>query len=108
MSEMKWTPGPWEVDLEGRRHIAIRPKGQGFLLASLDRESFTYSGEHHAEADAALMAAAPELYATLEKASAAARRTAARIGDEHGIAARLWEGMADEFDAVLKNARGEK
>jgi hypothetical protein len=60
-----------------------------------------------AVANALLFAAAPDLYAALEKASAAARRTAARISDEHGIAARLWEGMADDFDAVLKKARGE-
>lgn len=59
MSETKHTPGPWTIEYKSRglRHIRSSEQFIGTL--------------HAAEADALLIAAAPELYGALKEAEAA-------------------------------------
>lgn len=64
------TPGPWAVDAgphdaRGRRHLCIRPGQTGWLIASLRDEPGWGEGDpsQRAEANARLIAAAPDLLA---------------------------------------------
>jgi hypothetical protein len=61
MSERKWTPGPWFVG----KDLSIGPNGQGVsvIVAACDYD--------HADANAHLIAAAPDLYEALEDAALA-------------------------------------
>jgi hypothetical protein len=56
MSERKWTPGPWFVG----KDLSIGPNGQGVsvIVAACDYD--------HADANAHLIAAAPDLYDALD------------------------------------------
>ena len=64
MSATKWTPGPWIVDNDDPKNIAIRPANQGFLLAAIGDFMETHKGAR--KANARLIAAAPELAEALE------------------------------------------
>ena len=59
MSDTKFTPGPWHVsghsDEKGH-HLHIGAKGHHVVLASMNRSHV------HAEANAALIEAAPDIY----------------------------------------------
>ena len=63
-----FTPGPWRVVDESER-VYIRPVANGYMLASLARDSFTYGNNanegpaNSIDANARLIAAAPDLYA---------------------------------------------
>lgn len=61
------TPGPWEVDDDGKQ-LCIRPAGTGWLLAYVFRDSFAAqsNADWSIEANARLIAAAPELLAALK------------------------------------------
>lgn len=96
MSQPKWQPGPWKVDPDHRpgmawnRHIVFGD-GDGRICF------MAHSGGGNPERDQAnanLIAAAPELYAALDGLLAAPRETAAAAE----IAAR----------AALAKARGEQ
>jgi hypothetical protein len=82
-NETKWTPGPWVVCPAGD----IWSENLVSLVADI------YSP---VEANASLIAVAPELYAMLSRARHAA-------GDDYSCS----EDLLEEIDAVLAKARGE-
>lgn len=115
MAESKFTPGPWFVSeddrdgMEWNRHIAIDPDGE-------NRICFMAHGgperDDEFEANACLIAAAPELYEALTDALAGLRyirehyhdeRTA--TGDLYGVGFDRVEGKAQ---AALAKVRGEQ
>jgi len=55
------TPGPWETSVDDSGQWDVCAEGGGDMIADL-------SGSEHGEADARLIAAAPELLATLKDA----------------------------------------
>ncbi len=59
MSETKWTPGPWHA----HEQPAVILDDRGFMLAALDGN---IESEPTVEANAHLIAAAPDLYLGLE------------------------------------------
>lgn len=86
MSETKFTPGPWEVREQsggGSRDICL-PVQPGDLAVAVVATVFG------SEADAHLIAAAPELHVALEALC-------------NGIGIKLWENAR----AALRKARGE-
>lgn len=110
LSETKWTPGPWNVqDAFIAIALEVRDAAQGNLVAAMAMYP-------EADADAHLIAAAPDLYnAALElrEAVAACFRTIATIP---GLADRLElelieagvkEGFGKRAGEALDKARGE-
>ena len=92
MNEPKFTPGPWYIsEYETRQRMAI-----------VDKQLECYDSRHtiatvckangHEAANAALIAAAPELYATLE-----------RLQKSHTCGNATWQII----ESVLCKARGE-
>lgn len=88
MSKPKFTPGPWHVDY--RRGWRVW-SDDGMLVASCDHADFD-------EANACLIAAAPELYAALAGILEIGKRD---------MTNSKYDGYFDEARSVLKNARGE-
>lgn len=99
----KWTPGPWSFDgspMSRRTRYITRSDGRTIAAAHslgwLGTNEATYAGRLESDANAHLIAAAPDLYAALEA-----------IRDNEVVRAvcpsPLWGKMAD---AMMK-ARGE-
>ena len=85
----KHTPGPWDVDLnssDGQWYI--RPHRQGFMLAVIDPSAIQGNDWTH-EANARLIAAAPELRAEVAGLTQAAHQAI--------LAAEDIVEMADDF-----------
>ena len=65
MSEEKFTPGPWSLLFNDKTKVVLEQQGVAVFVAD------TYAGftksEEEQKANAALIAAAPELYKELEK-----------------------------------------
>jgi hypothetical protein len=115
MPETKFTPGPW-VALKGcgwcvSRPDAIKRREAALVVGMTPCTSLIGSGtfpdnDMESQANAHLIAAAPELYAALEAASdtldACGRDT---IGTPTCDFFRM---QVDECNAVLAKARGEK
>ena len=114
MSETKFTKGPWEPGrnpafstiLDGYEGKAIYPKGENHHIAWAN--VFNADGELTMEtalANAALMAAAPEMFALLERVVA--------LSDDNNIypmipLGRVIEDIVEDAKKVLKKARGEQ
>jgi len=104
INQTKWTPGPWRVSSESPRIIQkdYRAIGSdaGFLIASTmgrDNSGF-YASEQEADANANLIAAAPELYDVCERLL-----DAVPYVSEYDVPMGLW----DDIRAALAKARGE-
>ena len=63
MSETKFTPGPWDLEKYPYNDII----SGWFIKAAEDEVSFIRIGDIQEEADAHLIAAAPELYEALDE-----------------------------------------
>lgn len=104
MSAPKWTPGPWRAEPMGKV-FAIRPGQTGFLLAStcdsIGYDSGKYLGE--AEADARLIAAAPELYEALASVLDAWEEST-NCGGSIGDAERIMFGSVEDARSALAKA----
>lgn len=88
----KHTPGPWVPDQLGeRRHILTK---SGYVVAAIS-PLYAYKKSH--EANAALIAAAPDMLAMLKKVAAAEDR----MPGNNPIA-----GLADEIRALIAKAEG--
>jgi hypothetical protein len=97
MSEPKFTKGPWEVDLSSPLDPKVATSLGGWIATELDWPLSPVA----ADANAHLIAAAPELYAALE-------RLVDRLDSHFGGPSRSsdWEEQEDARKALAK-ARGE-
>lgn len=99
-SERKWTPGPWTISTEN--DVCTQIDGEYHAVCT---DQFCYAPEVEREANAHLIAAAPDLYEALEQARDTilelinARNSEAEGSDED------WVGG---INAALAKARGEK
>ncbi len=93
MSDTRWTPGPWQND-HGLRVYAETPAG--FALIASTKHTDASSG------DAALIAAAPDLYAALEKC----KRVLSDLPSTNQGGTRT-RAAYDAARAALAKARGE-
>jgi len=103
MSEPKWTPGPWSVDLglvtgmESRERFKGKPS-----LDIFDAEEWPEELSDEAAANAKLIAEAPNLVAMLKTASQALRSF------QYGNASEDFaKSMADACDETIIKAGGE-
>ena len=90
--EAKHTPGPWTMGWEG----AVREPGLGRPCVGTTGYA-DWVGPHGSEADARLIAAAPDLLAALEHARA-------RLVHTHGVNPN--DGLHSEIDAAIAKATG--
>jgi len=130
MSETKFTPGPWEVEItqnddgETVYSIVAQRQSDGSMLllftSDFNEDAWEFTGETgpNGKADASLIAAGPELYAELEKA----RRDLNIVLDELRALEDLGDELEDDDAAIvdeiqeqyarpspaLAKARGEK
>ena len=92
-SPRQHTPGPWDVETKGSRHFV--DGADGLTVAYLDRAGVREKTE--IEANARLIASAPELLAALEKALASIEGQAELLrhcGAAYGIGATLAQARA--------------
>ncbi|MBB5704327.1 hypothetical protein FHS76_004244 [Ochrobactrum daejeonense] len=94
MTETKFTPGPWMAwQPRGDESVPVRTDGLGITIAYVHQGAIT-----NAQANAHLIAAAPELYEKLAKI-----RGWTNIDAEGAWGKRFYA----EVDALLAKARGE-
>ena len=91
MKKGEHTPGPWTAKIYERHHVVVIHSGAWDEVATVDLAAMP-----DAEADARLIAAAPDLLALLEK-----------LIDIEGPQPGTGE-WANEVQAAIKKARGEK
>jgi|SRR5699024_4431295 len=109
MSETKFTPGPWRLSSQSPRIIQkdCRDTGSdhGFLIASsMGRDdSGFYASESEADANAHLIAAAPELFEALDTLVSVVGLTAFKYAEQRAVL----QEAADQSIAALAKARGE-
>lgn len=110
--DTKFTPGNWQVE---PIEASYKPSGLVYLRINSGK-SIAFAGvykdkgisEAEARANAALIAAAPELYAALEMCEADYMHEAEDARAEGRIAsAQAYERAAKDIRAVLAKARGE-
>lgn len=102
---VKHYPGPWRFEREGKDSYSVRPGTTGGLVAHVTESILWYDAPQVTEANARLIAAAPDLLAELEDLvglAEAAMRAANRDGSEYDIEAEL----ANARDLV-KRAKGQ-
>lgn len=88
--ETKWTPGPWHVEGNASSTIAARHDGRAEISEACATGDMTYE---EMRANAALIAAAPELYEALD--------TFMRLGTMDD------QSAIDAARSALAHARGE-
>jgi hypothetical protein len=93
-----FTPGPWRLNGTRRDQVACGELGRGYVVAQAVGLAHTSSCE--AEANAHLIAAAPDLYAALVRLGTLA---AAKYGSKDD---ELWAACTQGIAACAK-ARGE-
>lgn len=89
------TPGPWEIDQAIRHGFTVYSEQSGFIVGYMDEEG--RYGAVESEANARLIAAAPDLLEALETIVATER-------DRHGY----HPAWTDQARAAIAKARGEK
>lgn len=93
MSETKFTPGPWSLLFNDKTKVVLEQQGVAVFVAD------TYAGftksEEEQKANAALIAAAPEMYEGLKEIR--------DVMEKDGRFGRTVEAI----DKLLKKARGE-
>lgn len=108
MNERKWTKGPWEIIPRGSKHLAPCILRKAETCGAYVAEVRTYPPDPEADANARLIAAAPDLYEALEEANNVIRSLAVAYlmtipdGDERGFFP-----LYDRMKSALAKARGE-
>jgi hypothetical protein len=98
------TPGPWSLTFDRTGVLALSKKGTWIKVAeSLPVQLVDGTGDHsltpgEVEANAQLIACAPELYEMLEKINAAFYTRTSR---------KEWLELMEETKPLLRKARGE-
>ena len=101
MAEPKWTPGPWEVERWQSGDLWIVARHSHHIARMMNN---IYIPTEQKEADAHLIAAAPDLYDACEIALEAVKVEAKVQGR---ITPRL-VGAANTIKQALRKARGEE
>lgn len=108
MSEPKWTKGPWAIHVIRHHYFIGRPKsdnvkrdGLADVAVSIDGRELTDEAEARVEANAHLIAAAPELYEALVAVLDA--RANHIVNDDPS----WWDDAVPKAEAALARARGE-
>ena len=95
MTETKWTPGPWRVGKGGPNLCPTIGTHKGLMVAMV-----AYGNDHPTQANAHLMAAAPDLYGVLD--------WAIQSWDEHNKHGFNMQGdWVQDARAALAKARGD-
>lgn len=94
-NETKFTPGPWFTKREGWSTVYVEARIDGGMIQEVAACGPTDAGQDQQQANARLIAAAPDLYEALE----IAREYALFVSAETDDLARI--------DAALAKARGE-
>jgi hypothetical protein len=104
-----WTGGPWSVRTTENTHVA-GAHWREVTATSSDAETVVLgevfesdTGATEAEANARLIAAAPDLYEALKSIAVKAQQLADAKQDQAGF----WQACADQACAALAKARGE-
>jgi len=63
MKERKWTPGPWRINFDNQ--VCVQVDGEYHAVCT---DQFCYAPQSEQNANARLIAAAPDLYEALEQA----------------------------------------
>lgn len=104
MGKRNWTTGPWSADpntLHNGDEIWVGPdNGDGSVIAAVWPWGDDEVGTGEREANAHLIAAAPELYEALAKAAKILDRNFMEVGGDGN-------DVLDEAKAALAKARGE-
>lgn len=102
MNKQKFTPGPWSLLFNDKTKVVLEQQGVAVFIAD------TYAGftksEEEQKANAALIAAAPEMYDLLEHYLGLIQK--ASEGDT--VAEQKIFEQAADIEKVLKKARGGK
>jgi len=104
----KWTPGPWTIQMSADQRPYIVPADKGRpILAKAYRDSL--DGDLPSDANANLIAAAPELYDALETISEALHEGLMDLQKLGGgmFSFPLIEAALGDANAALRKARGE-
>ena len=91
--EKKHTPGPWEVNGNGENEIC-----QLDIVTITANHDINDDGPERVEADAALIAAAPELLEALERLT--------EYIDAYIVVDQLGENLKDIARAAIRKAKG--
>lgn len=102
MSELKATPGPWRVGKSIYQSQARVVAEKGGRVADV----FAYE-EDQAHANAALIAAAPEMYDDLFRADDLLRDALKRINPNSGLGRCIEEQLKRNME-TMKKAKGEE
>jgi hypothetical protein len=106
MSETKWTPGPWRIEPPGdliEDGYSVLAECGSFCI-TVPAETHDYEHGSRDEADARLIAAAPEMYEALLNLSNEMAFLLKRNPSKDG---GLYRVAVDEARAALAKARGE-
>lgn len=105
MSNTSWTPGPWWVMKDNITVCPPKPRGQSIIC----RAAETYMDRTQREANARLIAAAPEMAEALEQTAAAmdALHPSAAGDMSDAEYARLWNATREQLAALLSRIRGD-
>lgn len=116
LSDAAFTHGPWGIEefQNGAIYVGpVRPSGTlGDIIVSFDdRGDYKPEVQARIKANANLIAAAPDMFAKLERAAFIFRTYAelhrAKKTDEGDAKAASNEVLAEEMETVLSKARGE-
>lgn len=97
--KMPWTPGPWSPRFDKRRLDPWTIEGPKAWIASVHPCALDKKTDPQAEANARLIAAAPDLYEAGAKVLAG---LLARIDAADRSAVPVFDGIADLHDALNK------
>ena len=107
-NETKWTSGPWSIHSKAQMSV-MGAKGYAVAACGGYADNTRDCDELFAEqeANARLIAAAPDLYAALEKAREYVGPVIFSDGPRQDDCERC-DALIDEIDAALRKARGEQ
>lgn len=112
MSKPKFTPGPWEITGADQRFIAQQTSDESDIGSIFAEVWFNVGHRHNQKANAALIAAAPEMYEVLQKLVEWNRKYPSNQ-DYHSIGeivkiGDLCNAICKHAEWVLKKAEGKQ
>ncbi|MNK69791.1 hypothetical protein D3C87_891880 [compost metagenome] len=100
----KFTPGPWFTQRSGFSTVYVEARIEGGMLQEVAACGPTEAGQDQQEANARLIAAAPELLEALEIMIVGA----CAVGVPHAGERKVLQDAVDHARAVINKASGEQ